>query len=236
MRNFNILGYSFSSYWSMLVIGAITVIVISILRAKRYKISYVKALIMAFFVVVLGCLGAKMLYMIQNPASSFSWRGGMSLYGSVFLIPVGFVIISLMLRVRYAKCMDFIAVYGPLFFAVMRVGCYLNGCCGGIIIDFFGDYLVPPVQLIECALDVAIMAFLLWRERNIKTFGFQYPIFMVSYSGIRFFIEFIRNTQKIYCFLSEGQWISIFTFVMGLCILLFLFKEEKNYEKYKINN
>ncbi|MBR5517627.1 MAG: prolipoprotein diacylglyceryl transferase [Clostridia bacterium] len=233
MQDFKIMGYSFSSYWTMLAIGAVVAVLLGVLRARSYEINKIKAVVIAFFVVILGCLGAKLLYILESPNSSFSWRGGMSLYGSIYLIPFGFIFIALLLRIRYSKCMDFVAVYGPLFFAIMRIGCYISNCCGGIVMNVFGKTFVPPVQLIECVLDIFILIFLLWREKNTKRSvnGKQYPIFMISYAGIRFFIEFIRSTPKIYWGFSEGQWLSLLTFSIGL-IILYLLKRSKDYENY----
>lgn len=228
MRGLNLFGHEFSSYWTMLFTGAALTVVLSILRGKRYNIGKFKSVIIALLVIIFGCLGAKLLYMIESPDSTFSLRGGMSLYGSVYLIPIAFVIFAPLLKVKYAHCMDFVALYGPLIFAFMRIGCYLNGCCGGIDIDF-----LPPVQLIECFFDIAIFLFLLYYEHkeNGSNIGVHYPMFMVSYATMRFVVEFLRDTPKNIFYLSEGQWISILTLVLGAGILYFKNKKCRKEEQ-----
>ena len=227
MHEFSIFGYSFSSYWTMLILGAAATVLLSILRAKKYEIGKVKAIIIALFVVILGCVGAKLLYILEAPGASFSLRGGMSLYGSIILIPAGFGVLCFLLRMRYAGCMDFVAVFGPLIFALMRIGCYLGGCCGGREVELFGSSFVPPVQLIEAVLDVGILSLLLKRENKAasKITGTQYPLFMACYGFIRFFIEFWRDTPKIYFGFSEGQWLSVLSFLTGAGILYLLKKK-----------
>ena len=223
MREFNIFGYKFSSYWSMLIIASVLTVILSLFRAKKYKFGKTKAFIIAVLLLFFGCLGTKLLYMLEHPENSFSLRGGMSLFGSVYLVPLAFLAAAPMIKENYLKCMDFTAMYDPLIFACMRIGCYLNKCCGGMEIPF-----LPPVQLMEAVFDTAIFVFLFFYERNKKDniYGKQYPIFMICYSFVRFFLEFIRNTEKnIFC-LSEGQWLSMAAFIIGFITLYFIKRNE----------
>lgn len=222
MREFNIFGYKFSSYWSMLIIASVLTVILSLFRAKKYKFGKTKAFIIAVLLLFFGCLGTKLLYILEHPENSFSLRGGMSLFGSVYLVPIAFLAAAPMIKENYLKCMDFTAMYGPLIFACMRIGCYFNKCCGGMKIPFF-----LPVQLMEAVFDTAIFVFLFLYERNKKDniYGKQYPIFMICYSFVRFFLEFLRNTEKnIFC-LSEGQWLSAAAFTIGFITLYFIKKK-----------
>ncbi len=229
MRDLVIFGHTFSTYWTMLVLAAVLTVVLSFCRAKHHGFGKIKALIIAVLLLVYGCVGAKLLYMLENPGSVFSLRGGMSLYGSVYFIPAAMLITAWILRTRFARCMDFVAMYGPLIFAFMRIGCYLTDCCGGRSITLFGETFVPPVQLMECFLDVAIFGFLYYYERRkIKPgSGLLYPIFMVLYGLIRFCIEFLRDTPKNLWHLSEGQWLSTVSILLGADILWMIKKLKK---------
>ena len=229
MYEIKIFGFSFSAYWSLLIIAAIFTVILSIKRAKKYEISKRKAIIIAVLLILYGCIGAKLLYIAEYPNRAVSLRGGMSLFGSVYFIPIAFAITVILLKIKYIKCMDFIALYGPFIFAFMRIGCYLNGCCGGIeIVTATNIHFIPPVQLIECLFDVLIFCLLLYCEnRKVKPgTGLQYPIFMVCYALIRFFIEFWRNTPKEIFGFSEGQWFSVITFALGAGIFWILKRKE----------
>ena len=226
MREFNIFGYEVSSYWTMLVIASVLTTAMSVLRAKRYSFGKTRSEIISILLIFYGCVGAKLLFILEHPNSTFSLRGGMSLFGSVYFIPIALGITVPLVKVKYACCMDFVALYGPLIFAFMRIGCYLNGCCGGRDIAF-----LPPVQLIECILDIMIFFLLLFYENNKSSpgYGKQYPIFMVCYALTRFVVEFMRDTPKDIFYLSEGQWLSVITFVLGVGILYFIKAKKENY-------
>lgn len=228
MYELNFFGFRFSLYWTMLIVAAITTVVLSMFRAKRYDFGKIKSTIIAALLILYGCVGAKLLYIAEHPESSFSLRGGMSLFGSIYFIPVAFLVTVLILNIKYVKCMDFVALYGPLIFAFMRIGCYLNGCCGGIYIKIGSFGFTPPVQLLECAADVIIFFALLYREKyRLKPGdGTQYPIFMMSYALIRFLVEFWRDTPKNIFHFSEGQWFSVITFALGLGILWIIKRKE----------
>ncbi len=218
MREFRIGGYSFSSYWTMLIIALAVIIVISICRTSKEK--RIRAIIFSVLLVLYGCIGAKLLFILENPKAVASLTGGMSFFGSVYFIPAAFVLTAFLFKVSYSDCMDFIAPYVPLVLAFMRIGCFMNGCCGGRMIEFAGVSFIPPVQLIECAFDLG-MAILLFhmgkRENSVK--GRLYPLFMVYYSIVRMALEFIRDTDKDILYLSMGQWLSIVTFIIGIIIL-----------------
>lgn len=216
---FELFGFRFSAYWSLFALSVLLSFGLSVYRAKRHQISVVKAVILTALYVVCGFSGAKMLYMLESPGASLSLTGGMSFFGCVFFIPVGILVSALILRVGYGAALDFVTPYVPWNLAFLRVGCFLTGCCGGRPITAFGSTFTPPVQLMECALDVLLCAMLFYIERKGKLTGVRYAAFMVCYAVIRLLMEPMRDTPKDILFLSRGQWLSILSFLIGFGIL-----------------
>jgi len=220
MPEFVLFGYHLNTYWFMFALAAVFSLGLSVYRARWYTISAGKAVLITALFVLYGYAGAKLLYMIETPSASLSLTGGMSFFGSVYFIPAAMFLTVCVLRVGYGAAMDFITPYVPLILAFLRVGCHFNGCCAGRPITAFGITFIPPVQLMECGLDVLICLLLFslaWRK---KWTGLRYPIFMVSYSVVRLLMEPMRNTPKELFFLSRGQWLSILSLLIGGGLLL----------------
>ena len=93
----------------------------------------------------------------------------------------------------------------PLCVAVAfgKIGCYLNGCCGGIETDFILNIAnhcgvsVHPTQLYSSVFHVifAMVFYFLYRKKYLLTMHFV--LYMIFYSIFRFSIEFIRTEPPI---------------------------------------
>lgn len=161
--------------------------------------------------------------------------GGMVFYG-------GFLggIASLSIYIHFSKAefkhslFDIYAFSIPLFHFFGRIGCFFAGCCYGIEASFGftvnGNTLVPsingvkrfPVSLLEAILNLIlfVIIFLLFRKSILKK-RLLY-LYMILYSAIRFFIEFLRGDEirGFYFGVSTSQWISIFLFLIGGILLI----------------
>jgi len=87
----------------------------------------------------------------------------------------------------------------PLCLAIARVGCFLNGCCGGKpsglpwAVTFPGSVTpVHPVQIYELILDLAAFAFLLWARKRLRRDWDLFLVSLAAYGLIRFVMEFLR--------------------------------------------
>jgi len=82
--------------------------------------------------------------------------------------------------------------------AVGRIGCFLNGCCGGIpstlpwAMDFGDGILRHPTQLYMSAFAMALFIFLWSIKGKVRHEGDLFRIYLIIYFTFRFFIEFIR--------------------------------------------
>jgi phosphatidylglycerol:prolipoprotein diacylglycerol transferase len=177
------------------------------------------------------------------------------LYGAVFFYPVGIYISSLILKKKFADLLNqktFI-LFIVLFFA--RLGCFLNGCCFGIVSKTFGlsfptssaasyehwkrgltqGFVPPPslpvipTQLISAffLFLMAVFAYIHFSKKKKHTF----VKFVFLYALFRFSIEFIRDDfdRAYWWFFSTSQWISVFIFIITAIFFLI-----KKYESEKV--
>lgn len=218
-----IAGFEISTYWLMFLVGVFAMAISTMKRRNKYALSSMKSNLFVLFLTVVGLLGAKLLYCIEEFDSVLKnglTLGGVSFFGSVFLIPLAMPLLGRLLGLRPMQTLDLCAPNIAVMIACMRTGCFFTGCCGGHIVTWFGFRFTLPAQLLEIVFDLWIFSFLLSREKNGATKGGGYPTFLVAYGILRFFLEFVRTTEKDWIGMSHGQWFSL---VSVLCGGLFLF-------------
>ena len=141
---------------------------------------------------------------------------------------------------------NFVVVF-PLFHAFGRIGCALNGCCYGI--EYHGLFAITyteeairgsvnadiadfsrfPVQPLEAALEFILFGVLLFIYLKYKDKYSLTCIYLLSYSVIRFFDEFLRGdaVRGIWGPFSTSQWISLFVFAGVIIWLLVKYKKRR---------
>jgi phosphatidylglycerol:prolipoprotein diacylglycerol transferase len=129
-----IFGFGF-----MLVIALFLCVWLAGRRAEKHGIARETIQDLAFWVVIGGILGARVVFMIQygQPLSHFLnfWEGGLVWYGGLLGGVAGYFCAQFTvlrkLGVGIGKLGDIIAPSLALGLALGRVGCLLNGCCWG---------------------------------------------------------------------------------------------------------
>lgn len=213
--------FGISTYYSAMFLGYVMMVVLMLseTRRKRLGIGRGKAFLFATAVLILGVLGCKILYILESLDEVRKVGiscGGFSFFGSVFLIPLLIVPIGKPLGLSGRDSLDSSAICILAMLATIRLGCFLNGCCGGRPIDIGGSSVTFPTQIIECAFDCVILVYLLKCERKKKFRGYLYPIFLLLYGIVRFPIEILRDTPKDWLYLSHAQWFSLASIAVGL--------------------
>lgn len=200
--------------------------------------SNMKNLMVSVFALVVsskcfGCISG--IYRTIGLGKPITWdsiiQTGIVYYGGLIgmLVTFGFCVKR---KGEDSIALDALAVSIPLFHMIARVGCFLGGCCYGKEINtpFSIKYTTMangvintafriPVQLIESLFELFIFFYLLflvtrnnWQERHIL------DTYLLFYSIIRFFLEFLRGDieRGIIAGISFSQ-------VISLMILLYLF-------------
>ena len=211
-----------STYYTFMALGYVVMLVLMLLpkRRKKYGIGPLKAVLFATAVLICGILGCKLLFIVENidqvmrEGISF---GGFSFFGAALLVPLLMAVIGFAFRMRCVDSLDNSAVNVLGMLGTIRIGCFLNGCCGGTICTLGSRRFRWPTQLFEAVCDFGILAWLLLLEsRPNNRRGLLYPRFLISYGAVRFIIEFMRDTPKDWLGLSHGQWFSVIAVIAGI--------------------
>lgn len=197
--------------WLLLAIGTAGMLLCISRRHKLFGLQSWQCCAFTLLLTVVGVVGAMLLYFLECGSI-----GGVSFYGSVFLIPLLMPLIGLLFRLKPGETMDLCGPCVAIMIGCMRFSCFLTGCCGGWTVCVGNFYFEWPTQMMDSIGDFAIMTWLLHTEEKNPQSGKLYPMFMVAYSAMRFCLEFLRDTAKDWMYLSHGQWFAISALFLGL--------------------
>lgn len=245
---FTIFGKEISSYAIFsglsLIVGVIWFL---ITVSRKEKVRGYSPFIIVLSALFFGAIGSKILVIIENikplmedfsQIRQFIFTGK-SIIGGLIGGYVGVIIAKKILNIKEKRFGNQIAPAIALGMAIGRIGCFLTGCCFGIETSLpfgvnFGDGIMRiPTQLIEMVFCLILFGYLFYKQKSKKELqpGILFYDLVLYYFIFRFFIEFIRGTEKnILCF-SIYQIISI---IGVLYIVLKIKKEKKLWMEIKI--
>lgn len=245
ITNFNLFGYDISTYTLFVGLGLFTGIIWFYLTVRRKeKINSEKAYYIVLSALIFGFIGSKILVIIENfdiiinniesiKALLFT---GKSIVGGLIGGYIGVRLIKKKLKLENIRTGNKIAPAIALGMAIGRIGCFLTGCCYGIETTLpigvnFGDGISRiPTQLIEMIFCLILFGYLLYKQLKEKDLipGILFQQLVLYYFVFRFFIEFIRGTEKNILFLSIYQ-------VICLIGIIFMIRKMKKEKKLWIN-
>lgn len=199
---------------------------------------------LAFWLMVGGILGGRIAYVLAN----FNYfraapqeiirvdQGGLIFYGGFIGGLITFFILTRWHHLKAADLADFTVTALPLGHALGRIGCFLNGCCGGagttpsLLTGGLSHY---PVQLYEAAFNLIVYGILTWYflRRRGPRHGSVVALYLVIYPIGRFLLEFIRGDERLRVFggLDAAQIISLALLLIGIALWAFSRREPKNH-------
>lgn len=158
-----------------------------------------------------GILGARIAYVAANwpyfraaPGEIIRIdQGGLVYYGGFVGAGLAMILFSRLYGRPLFAMTDLVITALPLGHAFGRVGCFLNGCCGGSLAP--ADSLVAlglahyPVQLYESAFNLAVYALLfrLYLRPAWQRTGRMLATYLLLYPAGRFLLEFIRGDERL---------------------------------------
>ncbi len=221
---------------------------------KKYKLGIEKkALDDTIFNVTIGIiLGGRIFYVLfynfslflSHPLEIFAlWHGGMSFHGGLVGAIVGLFISSKQIKCSFFKLSDLAALYTPIGLFLGRLANFVNDELWGRTTDvawavrFPNGGFVPrhPSQIYEALLEgvmmFAVLNFL-WRYEVVRQKqGVVSGLFLVLYALSRMFVECFRQPDQQLGFLflkiTMGQCLSLPVLIVGILIMLWAFKKEK---------
>ena len=223
--------------WGIFLALAFLVGFIFILKSARRNIGQKaqEIILDSFAWLVLGAvIGARLGYVLQFPEYFFSrpfdilkiWRGGMTFHGGFFGLLAAGIIFACFKKINkklFFQISDIIALGLPVFIAIGRIGCSLINDHRGRETSFLWGIVWPdgsvrhPVAEYLIAANLFIFLFLFFLKPKLKKPGQLFFTFLFLYSVSRFFLDFTREDDLCWFYLSTAQWLSLII-ILGIII------------------
>lgn len=161
---------------------------------------------------------------------------GANYFGLLFHIPFLLVAFCILFWVDPIKQIDLITPAYPITLFASKIGCFCQGCCGGIeweygLYNHAHDCVEFPLQLLEAGLALLIFIFLVfWRDKAKP--GTMFPTYLILYSATRFFSEFLSNKENVYSVLKTYHILCIVGVVVGIIELVIALKFGEKISKF----
>ena len=252
----HIFGLELPMYGLMIFLGIIVANVVAFTLVKRFKADFYDLILVECYGIVGAFLGSKILFLIisfkdieWSKLSELKYLWNVIANGFVFYGGLAVAILFVMLAGKIHKIdvwfylRKFIFMI-PIMHAFGRVGCFCAGCCYGMEYKGFcavnfpigsqapsGDSLFP-VQIVEAVLVLCIAIVLLTLQIK-KDFFYTIETYLLTYSVVRFVLEFFRGDaiRGAALGLSTSQWISIVVFVGTIVSIIYRKKKNNVSEK-----
>ena len=229
-------------YGLMIAIGIVAGCLTAEYRARKQGLDSEQIFPMILWCLVGGFLCAKLLFWITEWKSIAQDPGFMMETLSSGFVVFGGIIGGILTGFLYCrikgliffKYADVILPSVALAQGFGRIGCFLAGCCYGKETESFFSVIFQnseyapnhvaliPTQLYSSGLDFLHFLLLLLIARNKKEDGQVTACYLIFYSIGRFVIEFFRGDiiRGSVGILSTSQFISIFTGIAGIVLLI----------------
>lgn len=226
--------------WYLLfhIVGIIACLIYYILISRKFSFKWYVGLGLGVIIVLVEMIGAKLLAFIELGSVDFSWSGGFSLFGGIFLLFPALLLLARFLKINTADLLDFAIVGCFVCLGFFRLGCLFAGCCYGIawpwgISDGEGGHLFP-VQLIEVVLDflAAAVLFVFLVKKKLPN-GCLYGLGYLAYGIIRFVLQFFRERTNLFWAISLSHIWALIVIIAGIAIFLYFLSRQKRVIKNK---
>lgn len=185
-------------------------------------------------------------YFKAHPAEILSRADGMTLYGGFILaVPLFFLLTTFLYETAASRylLLSRASLVGLVAIGVLRVGCFLEGCCWGRLcphpwaVRYYNESAATPhlglplhpTQLYEsllCGLGAALIYIFILKGRDFRRRDAAFSslgAFFIWYSFTRFVVEFFRGDSyrgvHVLGFMSTSQVISLVFGSLGLIII-----------------
>ncbi len=248
-------------YYSLFIfLGVLMALVVVYLELKKEKIDHDKLIDVVFYTIIWSFIGARLYYVIfnlsyylNNPLEIFYvWHGGLAIHGGILGGFLYLLFHSRKQKFNLLKFLDIVVVGLILGQALGRWGNFFNSEAYGnlttleelqslripefIIEGMYinGNYYQPTFFYESICDFLGFITFVLIRyKKNNLRVGQLSGIYLMWYSGTRFFIEGLRMDSLMLGSIRVAQLVSIVLLMIG--IYLTFIKKSKLYKEVKIN-
>jgi phosphatidylglycerol:prolipoprotein diacylglycerol transferase len=193
------------------------------------------------WLMVAGVGGARVAYVLANlayfraaPAEIIRVdQGGLIYYGGFLGAGVALILFSRWRHQSLLATTDLVVTALPLGHAFGRLGCFLNGCCGGRLAPPDSAAACGlthyPVQLYEAGFNLALYAFLFWYclSPARRKPGRILALYLLCYPVARFLLEYLRGDERTRVGgVDAAQLVSLALLAVGLTLWMILRRHE----------
>ncbi len=184
------------------------------------------------YVLISSIVSARIFYIlfynlnlyIANPIEILKfWHGGMSIHGGIVGGLLGIYLFAKKYNYNFLKLTDIVTLPLTLFLALGRIANFINGELYGRITSVKWAVKFPkvegyrhPSQIYEALKNFFISFVLIYKSKKPFKTGELTAIFLILYSMLRFFVEYVREPEHYILGLTMGQFLSIPTFIIGI--------------------
>ena len=154
------------SYGVLIAVGFLLAMVLAAREAKREGEDPDRIIDLAFYVLLTGLAGARILYIVtklpeyvENPIRVLKfWQGGLVWYGGFIAAALYVLWYCRKHRLPFLKLADIIVPYMAMAHAFGRLGCFAAGCCYGSPTHAPWGVVFPDESIVHQAQQSAISA------------------------------------------------------------------------------
>ena len=249
LGNTGIKMYELLNYFSWFVLFATNLLVIkskssflsnaSLRTIERSRLKYQYSFLCntKFYAVVELVLISLVQYAFTIPLNDIFGdivNTGTNYFGLLFFSPIMLLFFFYLVKIAPFKQLDMITPAYASSLIIIKIACFCAGCCNGFewekgLYNAVDDRYEFPVQLVEAALALIIFIFLLWFRKRAKE-GTMFPIYLILYSGTRFFSEFLRHEEEVLWIFKTYHLLCIGGVILGIIELILVqkYKERIN--------
>ena len=157
-----------------------------------------------------------------------TWRAGRWFHAVFLSIFFYGLLMAKRLRWPIKKCIDQYMIGAMLMSAIGRIGCFLNGCCGGkptglpwgLCFPKAPDVPVHPTQLYMFGIELGLFFWLRRFQKKQRYDGQTFWTGVWAYSAYRFWIETLRTNPVAVMGLTAAQLLSLSALLLSSAVLI----------------
>ena len=207
-------------------IAALAFLAAYILLIKKSKLNKTHLENLFFIILISSIIGSRILYLIEFPPKTIFeaitiWKGGLSLYGGLFLAILSFYIYIKKFNLNFIKYANTFTPPLVLGLLIGRIACLVGdgGHLGKVTNFFLGTNVLGTTYHCTALYSIIVLAIIFLTLTKIKR---KFIYFLILYPTARFLIDLTR-ADPTYLNLTLAQYSCIATFIIGLILL---FKHE----------
>lgn len=233
-------GWSGSIYNSIVIIAFVVQLIFLLFYRKKYNISILQSIIILVIIYPVAYFWMLVLTWMEN---GFQNWGANNIVRMYVYAPLISIVAAKVLKMPTGKVIDYVAPSMALQQVVGHSVCPFAGCCQGYACSWgiwnpVSNERLFPNQWLECFVALLVVFYLLHiaKQENYAGTGKVYAVFLITFGGTRFFLEFLRDNDKLFLGISNLAFHALFMALVGTIWVMVLYeksKQQKFKEKHK---